>query len=71
MIILERLGDGIAVISEDGLLREISARLISADARDGDVLFRANGIYAPDKAATAERRCRVAKLQNSLWDDNE
>lgn len=67
MLILEKFeGDTAIIENGDGRL-EVERKLVSADAREGDVLKLENGRYFPDKEETVKRREKIIKLQNSLW----
>ncbi len=67
MLILDRFEENFAVIENGDEMISVSRELVSADAREGDVLTEMDGRYFPDKEETQKRRERITRLQNSLW----
>lgn len=67
MLILERFEGDTAVIENGEDRLEVERRLVSAGAKEGDVLKLENGKYFPDKEETIKRREKIIKLQDSLW----
>ncbi|MBE6861678.1 MAG: DUF3006 domain-containing protein [Ruminococcus sp.] len=56
MIIFDRAEGSIAVLEEDGEMKNVSRELVAENACAGDVLVLIDGIYVPDKEATEHRR---------------
>lgn len=67
MLILERFEGDTAIIENGDDRLEVEKKLVSSDAKEGDVLKLENGRYFPDKEETNKRREKITKLQNSLW----
>ncbi|MGN0613390.1 MAG: DUF3006 domain-containing protein [Porcipelethomonas sp.] len=68
MLILERFEGNTAVIENGGEHIETDRKNIPRNAKEGDVLVMTDGVYEIDRKQTEERRSRILKLQNSLWE---
>ncbi|MCI8360259.1 MAG: DUF3006 domain-containing protein [Clostridiales bacterium] len=70
MLIIDRLEGDIAVCEdEERRMVEIPRRLLPADAEPGSVLTPDGEGYRLDAAAEAQRRERIRRLQDSLWEE--
>jgi len=69
MLSVDRTEGGFAVaINENGARTEIPLNKINGNVREGDCL-RFDGVqYIIDRTATDERRHKLLRLQNSLWE---
>lgn len=68
MLILERLRNDIAVISDDNGEFTISAEMICG-CHEGDVILLSGDVYITDTKATEKRKNDILSLQDSLWED--
>lgn len=68
MLILERLRDDIAVISDDNGEFTVPAEM-TAGCHEGDVIYLSGDVYVTDTAATKKRKTEIITLQNSLWEE--
>ncbi|MCI7767436.1 MAG: DUF3006 domain-containing protein [Oscillospiraceae bacterium] len=68
MLILERLRDDIAVISDEKVEFTVPADM-AAGCKEGDVIYLSGEVYVTDTAATEMRKKEILSLQNSLWDE--
>lgn len=68
MLIIDRIGDGIAVIEDDSGHYEVPASMLDGGVREGDVVVLRDGKYFADKDASEKRRSEIIKLQNGLWE---
>ena len=58
--ILDRFEGGLAVLeAPDGSFVQVARSQLAPDAREGDLLLRQSGCFAPDAAATKARRERL------------
>lgn len=68
MLILERLREDTAVISDDDSEFSVPVDMIKG-CREGDVIILSGDVYITDPIATEKRRNDILALQNSLWDE--
>lgn len=68
MLIIDRFEGDKAVIedSENEKMISLEKNMIEDTAREGDVIFFADGIYKADTEATAERRTEIWRLLKSV-----
>lgn len=73
MLIIDRIEEAFAVCElivgdkeETKIIIELSK--LPDNVRSGDVLARRDGKYIVDEEETTQRRERILKLQNSLWE---
>ncbi len=72
MTVIDRFEDNIAVLEADGEMVEIPREKLPAEAREGDILNFADGIYTIDEKATNERRSAVrSRLYRLMNKDND
>lgn len=67
---LDRFEGRFAVLEdENGKIIQAEKSLLSPTAKEGDVLIRANdGKYSPDQKLTAERRAKLKKIEDRLFE---
>lgn len=68
MLILERLRDDIAVISDDNGEFTVPAHMVTG-CHEGDVIYLSGDVYLTNTAATEKRHMEILSLQNSLWEE--
>ena len=68
MLILEKLRDDIAVISDDNGEFTVPAEM-AIGCHEGDVIFLSGDVYHTDTTATRQRKKDILSLQNSLWEE--
>lgn len=69
MIILDRFENDIAVVEDNGVMKNIPKSLLVGDIKTGSVIIKIGEEYFLDQKNTAARRKEIAELQNSLFDD--
>lgn len=70
MLIIDRFEGDIAVCEDEGRrMVEVPRRLLPTGAKPGCVLAPDGEGYRLDKEAEEERRARIRRLQDSLWED--
>ncbi|MBQ4154388.1 MAG: DUF3006 domain-containing protein [Clostridia bacterium] len=67
MIILERYEGNIAVLEIDGKIKNVPAKMLKENIKEGTVLVFEDNMYLPDSEATAVRRKKIASLQEDLF----
>lgn len=67
MIILERYEGDIAVLEIDGKIKNVPAKMLKENIKEGTVLVFEDNMYLPDSEATAVRRKKIASLQEDLF----
>ncbi len=67
MISIDRIESQFAVCEIDGVFENIPLEIINGAAAEGDILIKNGERYDIDKAATAARRKKLAKLQEELF----
>ncbi len=68
MLIVSDISEGIAVIEDGDIAFDIPAGALPDGTKEGDVILWKNGEYVVDENATAERRSKIAEMQNNLWE---
>lgn len=68
MLTIDRIENGIVIVSDGSGRLHISSEDISGSFGEGDVLVRTKHGYQVDKAATKAERERIIGLQNSHWE---
>lgn len=66
--IIDRFEGDIAVIEIDGQTKDFERSLLPVEAKAGDVVIIGNPIMI-DREGTGERRERVKRLMDDLWED--
>lgn len=66
--IIDRFEGDIAIIEIDGQTQDYERSLLPAEAKAGDVVILGDSITI-DREGTKERRERVKRLMNDLWED--
>lgn len=70
MLMIDRFEGDIAVCEdEERRMVEIPRRLLPADAKPGSALLPDGEGYCLDATAEEERRARLRRLQDGLWED--
>ena len=69
MIILDRFEGSIAVIEDNGVMKNIPKILLEDGISEGAVIIKKGEKYVLDEKNSAARRNKIAELQNSLFED--
>ena len=69
MIILDRFEGSIAVIEDNGVMKNIPKNLLEDGISEGAVIIKKGEKYVLDEKNSAARRNKIAELQNSLFED--
>ena len=69
MTVIDRLGDGFAVLETDSGMVKIPAEQLPQGAREGDILVRRGDRWITDKRKTAARRAAVSEKLRALTRD--
>ncbi len=69
MIIVDRFEGSIAVVEDDGVMKNIPKNLLEGDIPIGAVIVKKGEKYVLDEKNSAARRKTIAELQNSLFED--
>jgi len=68
-LIIDRFeGDFAVCETEDRKMINIKRSLLPGDAKEGDVIIRTSDGYRIDKDETAERKKRISKLIDDIWE---
>lgn len=68
-LIIDRFEEGFAVCEDDNRsMHNIERSKLPGDAKEGDVLIFKCGIYRIDRSETDERRDRIKKKMDNLWE---
>lgn len=68
MTVLERYEGNIAVIEEDGVLKDIPRTCLAENIKEGSVIKKSGDKYVLDEETTSARRKKLAELQDSLFE---
>lgn len=68
MIVLDRYEGTMAVLEENGEMKNIPCALLETGIPEGSVLKRAGEKYVLDQETTEARRAMLAELQDSLFE---
>lgn len=68
MIVLDRFEGNIAVIDDNGVMKNISREMVDKTVKEGSVLSFKNGKYFLDEDKTKARREKLIGLQDSLFE---
>ncbi|TGE31445.1 DUF3006 domain-containing protein [Desulfosporosinus sp. Sb-LF] len=67
--IIDRFEGDFAVVEFDGRqIRDIPKSELAPGAKEGDVIFLANGKYQVDLAETLQRKTEISKLTENMWE---
>ncbi|WP_138493164.1 DUF3006 domain-containing protein [Paenibacillus pinistramenti] len=67
--VLEGFEGQFAIVEIDGRTTNVDRKLVSTDAKQGDVLRWNGHNWIPDEKATAQRSCDMKKLMDEVWGD--
>jgi hypothetical protein len=67
--IIDRFEGDLAVIEIDGMTRDLPRADLPHDARVGDVLLFVNGEIQLDHEGTNQRKQKIQKLMDELFED--
>lgn len=68
MIVLDRFEGNIAVIDDNGVMKNIPCEMVDETVKEGSVLYFKNGKYFLDEDKTKARREKLIGLQDSLFE---
>lgn len=68
MLILDRYEGDFAFAEENGVIKKLPRNMLEKGIPEGSVLMLCGNIYKEDKKATFERRKKIARLQDSLFE---
>ncbi|MBQ8569277.1 MAG: DUF3006 domain-containing protein [Oscillospiraceae bacterium] len=68
MLIIDRIENGFAVASENGIRQDIPLNEFDDIPKEGDVLTRQDGKWTTDCDKTAQRKKLITEKQDSLWE---
>ncbi|MDD2585614.1 MAG: DUF3006 domain-containing protein [Syntrophomonadaceae bacterium] len=67
--ILDRFEGQYAILEIEDKIQKIDRQLVPEQAREGDVLVYHNNEWVIDTRATLERKEKITKLAEKLWED--
>ncbi|NMA79037.1 MAG: DUF3006 domain-containing protein [Clostridiales bacterium] len=69
MLIIDRFEGDFAIIETDeDTFMQIPRKELPQNAREGDIIVKANDEYIIDHESTKKRRQKIIDMQNSLWE---
>ena len=65
--IIDRIEEGFAVVDCDGEMLNIKLDILPKGVKSGDILLNTDGDFVIDNEETQERRQKIIKLQQELF----
>lgn len=65
--IIDRIEEGFAVVECDGEMLNIKLDILPKGVKSGDILLNTGGDFVIDNEETQERRQKIIKLQQELF----
>lgn len=67
--IVDRFEGDFAVIEIDGQTQDFSKKDVDLSVKVGDVVVLVEGIWTTDATETKQRKQKIKKLMDSVWED--